>query len=228
MTDEGADTGDVLVLIAAYNEGTVVGEVVTELRSAFPRVLVVDDGSNDDTQQAAESAGAFVVRHMLNIGQGGALTTGLRVMESLPDVRWVVTFDADGQHRVEDALEMVAKARRERLDIVLGSRFNGGGSNASQAKLLLLRAATAYTRASTGLPVTDTHNGLRVLSADLARKIAIQDFGMGHATDILEYVAEHDVKWAEFPVTIRYTDYSKAKGQSMSNAVNILFDRWVR
>lgn len=228
MTDESTSTSDVLVLIAAYNEGTVIGEVVTELLSAFPRVLVVDDGSSDDTQQAAESAGAFVVRHMLNIGQGGALTTGLRVMESLPDVRWVVTFDADGQHRVEDAMEMVAKARREGLDIVLGSRFNGGGSNAGWAKLLLLRAATAYTRASTGLSVTDTHNGLRVLSADLARRIAIQDLGMGHATDILDYVAEHDIKWAEFPVTIRYSDYSKAKGQPMSNAVNILFDRWVR
>lgn len=228
MSDNCADTSDVLVLIPAYNEQSIIGEVVTELRAAFPLVMVVDDGSKDGTQQAAQGAGAFVVRHALNIGQGGSLATGFRVVAQMPSVRWVVTFDADGQHRVEDALGMLDMARREGLDVVLGSRFNGGSSDAGWAKRSLLRAATAYTRMSTGLPVSDTHNGLRVLAAALAPKIAIKDFGMGHATDILEYIAGHDVNWGEYPVHIRYTDYSKAKGQSMSNAVNIVFDRWVR
>lgn len=219
---------DVLVIVPAYNEAGVIADVVADLRRTFPHVLVVDDGSTDETGTASRRAGARVARHLINLGQGGGLITGFRIAAQLPTFSWVVTFDADGQHAVSDAAAMVDHGREKQLDIVLGTRFGEGSSNASRGKRILLRLATWYTRLSTGLPVTDTHNGLRALTTDLAGRISIRDRGMGHASDILDYVATHDVKWEEIPVHIAYTEYSRAKGQSMTNAVNIVFDRWVR
>ena len=219
---------DVLVIVPAFEEATIISEVISNLRKTFSQVLVVDDGSSDDTSANAAAAGAHVARHLVNIGQGGALQTGFRVAGQLAHISWVVTFDADGQHRVEDATRMVDTGREENLDIVLGTRFDGGSSNASRSKRLILRLATFYTRITSGLAVTDTHNGLRAMTVDLARRVEIQDRGMGHASDILDYIASHNATWAEVPVRIEYTDYSKAKGQSMTNAVNIVFDRWLR
>ena len=219
---------DVLVVVPAFNEATAIGDVITDLRHQFPYVLVVDDGSTDDTTQVAEQAGAHIARHLVNIGQGGALETGFQVASRIPRFSWVITFDADGQHQVSDAARMVDTGREEGVDIVLGTRFGEGSSNASGFKRLLLKAATRYTRWTTGLAVTDTHNGLRAMTTDLARRIKIEDRGMGHASDILDFVAHNDVSWVEMPIHIEYTEYSKAKGQSMTNAVNILFDRWLR
>lgn len=223
-----ATFSDVVVVVPAHNEATVIAGVVSSLKESFPFVMVIDDGSTDKTAAEADKAGAFLVKHSLNIGQGGALSTGFRVVAQLPQFRWIVTFDADGQHRVQDAADMVDRARAADLDLVMGTRFGAGSTNAGLAKRAMLKAATAYTRLSTGLALTDTHNGLRVLTRDLAACIQISDLGMGHANDILDYVAHHEVRWEEFPVHIDYTPYSKSKGQSMSNAVNIVFDRWVR
>ena len=101
------DFSDVLVIVPAHNEATVIFDVVSGLRKTFTHVLVVDDGSGDGTAQIAESAGAEVAKHLLNLGQGGALLTGFRIASQLPRIKWVVTFDADGQHRVSDAAAMV-------------------------------------------------------------------------------------------------------------------------
>jgi orotate phosphoribosyltransferase-like protein len=139
-----------------------------------------------------------------------------------------VTFDADGQHQPDDAAAMVARAREGDVDVVLGTRFAGQPVEAGWAKRMLLKAAVVYTRAETKLPLTDTHNGLRVMSRDFASGLRIRERGMGHATEILEHVAESGARWVEVPVHIRYTEYSKAKGQPMINSVNILFDTLFR
>ncbi len=228
LGDSQPEYGDVLVIVPAFEEGAVISEVVANLLVTFPNVLVVDDGSGDDTGERAKSAGAHVARHLVNIGQGGALQTGFRVAGQLPQFSWVVTFDADGQHRVEDAARLVDRGREKNLDVVLGTRFGEGSSNATRSKRMLLHLATFYTRLSSGLAVTDTHNGLRAMTVDVARNMKIEDRGMGHASDILDYVSSRDVAWEEVPIHIEYTDYSKAKGQSMTNAINILFDRWLR
>ena len=231
QTEQAGDQSrysDVLVIIPAFNEATAIGAVVTDLRRQFPNILVIDDGSTDDTSQVAKEAGAHIARHLVNIGQGGALDTGFQVAARMPRFSWVVTFDADGQHRVSDAAAMVDAGREQGVDIVLGTRFGDGSSNASTLKRAVLRAGTRYTRWTTGLAVTDTHNGLRALTTDLARRIELEDRGMGHASDILDFIAHHDVSWIEVPIHIEYTDYSKSKGQSMTNAVKILFDRWLR
>ena len=111
--------------------------------------------------------------------------------------------------------EEVDAGREQGVDIVLGTRFGDGSSNASTLKRAVLRAGTRYTRWTTGLAVTDTHNGLRALTTDLARRIELEDRGMGHASDILDFIAHHDVSWIEVPIHIEYTDYSKAKKRNI-------------
>jgi polyprenyl-phospho-N-acetylgalactosaminyl synthase len=226
--DETDSNADVAVVIPAYNESTVIGEVVAGVRAKFPLVILVDDGSIDGTGQAARSAGARIVRHGVNLGQGAALRTGIAAAMRLPRVQWIVTFDADGQHQPEDAASLIERARQGDVDIVLGTRFGGQQVEAGPAKRMLLKAALVYTRAETKLPLTDTHNGLRAMSRGFAEGLTIRERGMGHATEILDHVSKSGARWVEVPVHIRYTDYSKAKGQPMINSVNIIFDSLFR
>ncbi|NWG71762.1 MAG: glycosyltransferase family 2 protein [Parvularculaceae bacterium] len=207
-------------VIPAFNEGSRIGEVAAAILP-HGSVVVVDDGSSDGTALAAHAAGAHVLRMPLNRGQGAALQTGLDYALK-EGATHIVTFDADGQHRLEDALRMVERLDRDDLDIVLGSRFLGAAENLSAVRRLVLKAGTIFTNVTTGLKLTDTHNGLRAIRRDAAMKIKLTQDRMAHASEILEIIAEKRLKWAEEPVTIVYTAYSLAKGQRLGNAVRIL------
>lgn len=210
------------IVIPMYNEAQVVGDVITELRKTFPYVVCVDDGSSDGSQEIAREAGAVVIQHPVNLGQGASLQTGISYALTDPEVDAIVTFDADGQHRVEDALAMVERIRSGEAEIVLGSRFLDGRTKLSTAKRIVLRTAAIQSRLATGLALTDAHNGLRVLSPKVARGIHLTQNRMAHASELVHQVAEMKPRWVEHPVEIIYTDYSKSKGQSLLNSVNIL------
>jgi len=207
-----------------YGEEAVVGEVVAGLREVFGHVVCVDDGSRDASAAVAAAAGARVVRHPVNLGQGAALRTGIEFALLDPDARHLVTFDADGQHRVADAVRMVELLRTGGYDVVLGSRFLGAAPGLPRGRRALLRAAAAATRLSTGIAVTDAHNGLRALSRRFAERLEITLPGMAHASEITAAVGRLAARWVEVPVTIDYTDYARAKGQRSINSVNIAFE----
>jgi glycosyltransferase involved in cell wall biosynthesis len=216
---------DVTVVVPAYNESQRVAAVVAGLRLHFGSVIVVDDGSTDDTADLARAAGARVVRHPGNLGQGAALQTGFAFALTDRSMRYVVTFDSDGQHRVEDALSLVATARETGVDVVLGSRFLRPGTTAvPKARRAVLRAGVAFTRATTRLAVTDTHNGLRVLNRRAVTAIDLTLPDMAHASQLLGLVARRGLTWTEAPVVIDYTDQTRRRGQSNVNALNIVFD----
>jgi glycosyltransferase involved in cell wall biosynthesis len=217
-------TTDVLVVVPAYNEALLVADVVRDLLTSFPHVLVVDDGSTDATASLAASSGAVVARHSVNLGQGAALKTGLTYAQRLPGVEYVITFDADGQHRVEDAVAMLRTCRDEGLDVVLGSRGLGSVVDQPARRRLLLRGALVLGKWSSGLALTDTHNGLRVLSIRAVRTIRLTQCRMAYASELEKQVGIHDLRWREAPVQVHYTDYSRRKGQGDLNAVNIVFD----
>jgi polyprenyl-phospho-N-acetylgalactosaminyl synthase len=212
------------VVVPMFNEGTVIGPVVEELLRTFPRVVCVDDGSRDQSAAIARAAGATVVTHPTNLGQGAALETGIRFALTLPGCQYVVTFDADGQHDVADAAAMVRHADEHGVQAVLGSRFLGAAEEVPLVRRMVLRAAVQFTRRTTGLPLTDAHNGLRVLRRDAASAVRLRLHGMSHASEILTVLARGGFSIAEHPVTIRYTDYSMSKGQKSWNALNIVFD----
>ena len=216
------------VVIPLFNEATVISHVVGELLPHFPHIVCVDDGSSDGSAVIAEAAGARVLRHPHNMGQGAALQTGLSYARTQLGCRYIVTFDADGQHRVADAVDMLARARRDNLGIVLGSRFLDDRTDPGVAKKVVLKVAAAVTNLATGMTLTDAHNGLRVLRIDAAHAVNLQQDRMAHASEIVAQLGRSGISWAEHPVHIRYTDYSRAKGQSLLNSINILVDLVIR
>jgi polyprenyl-phospho-N-acetylgalactosaminyl synthase len=224
MPGQHVPHADVTVVVPALDEEAGVATVVSGLRSEFGRVVVVDDGSTDRTADLARAAGAHVVRHPSNLGQGAALQTGFAYALTDPGMRHVITFDSDGQHRVEDALSLLAVARDTGVDVVLGSRFLAPDSEVPAARRAVLRAGIAFTLATTRLQVTDTHNGLRVLSRNALRKVRLTHDRMAYATELEVAISKHELSWAEVPTTVVYTEYSRARGQTNSNAINILFD----
>ncbi len=219
---------DTWVVIPVYNEAEVVATVVEAVRQAFPHVVCVDDASTDASAEAAARAGATVVRHPVNLGQGAALQTGLRYALTDPSMRYAVTFDADGQHRVVDAAAMVARLRAGEADVVIGSRFLDSRTRMSPVKRAVLRAGVAYSNATTGVRMTDAHNGLRAMTREVAGGLRITQNRMAHASEIVEQIGARGWRWAEHPVEILYTHYSRRKGQSVWNSVNILTDLFFR
>ena len=222
--DHSEDLDDTWLVVPLYNEAQVVREVIEDARRTFPHIVVVDDGSRDDSAAQAEAAGAVVVRHPINLGQGAALQTGIRYVLERTDARYLITFDADGQHSVADAVAMVAAARKENLAIVLGSRFLKGPSPVGWLKRLVLATAAVVASRTTGMHLTDAHNGLRLLRRDAAEQLNLRQNRMAHASEIIRQLGATGLPWREFPVHIAYTEYSKAKGQSLLNSVNILVD----
>lgn len=215
---------DTCVIVPVFNEQSTVAKTVADLLERFDLVLCVDDGSTDCSADLARAAGATVVRHPFNLGQGAALQTGFDFVLRHTRAAWVVTFDADGQHLVEDAVRMLERGRRENLDVVLASRFTGSTDDMPRSREMVLRAAVTFTRLTAGLVVTDTHNGLRVLSREAVKKIKLEQPRMAYASELLNAIVPLGLAYAEEPVTVRYTAYSMGKGQRNSNAMNILFD----
>lgn len=223
----GETAAGVWIVCPAYREEAVVGQVVSELRGAWPHVVVVDDGSPDHTAERARAAGARVVRHPINRGQGAALQTGIRyALEQGAQV--VVTFDSDGQHDPADLPALIAPIIKGEAEVVLGSRFLGAAEGISRRRWLLLKLAVLFTRVASGLPVTDTHNGLRAFSRRAARRLDLLQDGMAHASELLDQVARSGLPIEEVPVHIRYTEYSRGKGQRSLGAFKVLIDYLLR
>jgi len=216
------------VVIPLYNEATVIAGVISELRTSFEHVVCVDDGSSDGSAEIAAAAGATIVRHPVNLGQGAALQTGIDFALEHPSCDYIVTFDADGQHRVEDAAGMVAMARERDVAIVFGSRFLDDRTDPGFLKRVILKTVVWVSNMTTSIRLTDAHNGLRVIRRDAAERVSLHQDRMAHATEIVLQLARTKLPWAEYPVQLLYTDYSKAKGQSVLNSVNILVDLIVR
>ncbi|HET7836855.1 MAG TPA: glycosyltransferase family 2 protein [Variovorax sp.] len=212
----------VFVVIPALNEAEVVGDVIEQVRRECPNVVLVNDGSTDDTAARARLAGAKVISHAINLGQGAALQTGITYALRL-GASHIVTFDADGQHDPRQIATLI-QSLGPGFDVALGSRFKGTTIDMPLKRRIVLRTACWVNYALTGLQLSDAHNGLRAFTRSAAQRLSLRQAGMAHATEIVAQVARHRMKYVEVPVTIRYTAYSLAKGQKLSNSVNILID----
>ncbi len=201
------------IVIPAYNEASVIRRVVVDVKQKYPSVVVVDDRSKDSTASEAEAGGAKVLQHIINRGQGAALKTGIvYALRQGADI--IVTFDADGQHRVEDIAAMVAPIEQGVVEVTLGSRFLNSSSNVPPLRKLILQVGIVFTRFFSRINVTDTHNGFRAFSRLAAEKIRIVQDRMAHASEILDEITRHQLRYQEIPVTITYSYYSRGKGQS--------------
>lgn len=224
---KGSVSSEVAIIIPVYNEGKVIRKVIASVLKQYKYVVCINDGSEDNSLQEIQATRAHYIDHPINMGQGAALQTGIEYARELP-VKYFCTFDADGQHRLEDVAAMLEEIKKTKSDIVLGSRFRGRAINIPYSKMVMLKLAIWFTNRTTGLGLTDTHNGLRVFNRKVAEEMQITLPDMTHASEILEIVAVKKYRYREIPVTIEYTDYSRGKGQSMINAINIGFDTLLR
>jgi len=221
----------IFVVVPAYNEAEAIGGVLEELRRTAATIVVVDDCSTDATAAIARAAGATVLRHAVNRGQGASLQTGIRYALTR-GAKIVVTFDSDGQHDAADLAALVAPIRAGRAEVVLGSRFLEPRSAIPPARRLLLKLAVVFTRITSGMRVTDAHNGLRALSRRAAASIDIKLDRMAHASELMDQIRRSRLSYAEVAVSVRYTPYARRKGQRGVHALRVAFDylvgRWVR
>lgn len=223
MNRKTNDTKKIFVIVPTYNENNVLGEVVAQLVNNDYTVVVVDDGSITAPSEQVKNLPVHLLTHQQNLGQGAALETGTNYAVQ-QGADYIVHFDADGQHNSGDIPALMNPLTTNKADIVFGSRFLTNKSNISFGKRLLLQLARYINFLFTGILLTDAHNGLRALTAAAAEKIHLTENRMAHASEILFLVKKHGLRFTEIPVTIKYTAYSKKKGQSAWNSIRIFFD----
>lgn len=211
---------EVWVVVPAFNEGRRLADTLANLLTVAQTVVVVDDGSADDTYQVALEHPVWALRHVVNLGQGAALQTGI-TFALRKGAEYVATFDADGQHDPRDLLRMLCELEQSAAHYALGSRFQGRAEGIPPARRAMLKAAVWFTRAMSGIAISDTHNGIRLMTRRGAEQIHITMNRMEHASELLDQVARSGLRFVEVPVTIRYTDASLAKGQKTSAAVRL-------
>lgn len=215
----------VVAIVPAYKEEGRIGAVVKSLAARVDRVIVVDDGSGDGTAHEAALAGADVLTHGLNRGQGAALATGVAAaLASGADI--VVHIDADGQHNPDDIAQLVAPIKSGTADVVFGSRFLGVVAEGMPvSRFALLWAARQFSALVLGIPrsFTDPQSGLRAMSAAAAQDINFMQDRMAHCSEILRLVSRSKWRSVEVPVHVRYTKDTIAKGQKASDALKIVW-----
>lgn len=219
------------VVIAAFNESTRIASVLDGVLGMVGDVVVVDDGSADETIAQVLTRPVWLLAHPTNLGQGAALQTGIDFALSR-GAGYIITFDADGQHRPHDIPALLSALSAHRADFALGSRFLGSVTSMPRSRRLMLRLAVLFARIVSGVKLTDAHNGLRAMTRDGARRIRIRFNRMEHASEIIDQIARSGLKYVEVPVQIRYTADTLAKGQRTSAAIGlgirILFQRLLR
>ncbi len=214
----------VFVVIPAFNEERVIRDVLLKLLPFHYNIVVVDDGSMTKLDSLLKNMPVYLLCHPVNLGQGGALQTGID-FALRNKAEYIVTFDADGQHEAAEIEKLLIPLQEDKADIVSGSRFLGTESkNVPAGRKFLLRSARYFNFLFTGLLLSDAHNGLRAMTAKAARKIRLRQNGMAHATEILSEIRKNKLRYAEVPVTIHYTAYSQKKGQSAWSGFRIFFD----
>lgn len=212
-----------IVVIAAYNEEKKVTSVVDEVSKYVDLVIVVDDGSKDKTADVIKNKKAVVLKHCINLGQGAALQTGFDYAKKFnPDV--VVTYDADGQFEAKEISKIIKPVLDKKVEVVLGSRFLGKTVNMSPLRKYILKLGILFTWIFSEIKLTDTHNGFRALSNKALNLIEINQNRMAHASEIIDNIVRKNLSYIEVPVTVKYDDYSKQKGQSNFNSIKILLE----
>lgn len=221
----------IAIVIPIYNEGAVVKDVIENLKIKRPNdiIIAVNDGSFDDSLDVLLSTkGIYVLSHDINLGQGAALQTGIAMARKLV-CEYVVTFDSDGQHSADDIQPFFEEIESKNLDIVMGSRFlEGSTSNVSTFKKYFLKLSTIFTYIVSGIKLSDSHNGFRIINIKNNPTFELRHNGMSHASEIVDLVKILKMKYAEKPCKIIYSDYSMAKGQSIWNSINIVLEIFIQ
>jgi polyprenyl-phospho-N-acetylgalactosaminyl synthase len=215
---------NVCVLIPVYNESKKISGVVTQLKNHFNNIIVVNDGSTDSTLEIIKHLDVIVINHALNLGQGAAISSGLKFIKELKNISAVITFDADGQHSVNDAVSFANEIIDCKEDVIFGSRFLEHKMNIPKLKRFVLSLVTFATNKLTKMNLTDSHNGLKAYKKSSLKDIDITIDGFAFESEIINIVSRKKMSYKEMPTNTLYTEYSKNKGQKLRNGIVILED----
>lgn len=216
---------NIFIIVPAYNEAQVIEETVNSLKKYFNNILVINDGSTDNTLNVLKNLDIKIINHPLNIGVGGAFQTGFKyILENHENCIGAITFDADGQHNVKDAIQIANELISSKYEIIFGSRFLGHELKIPSNKRFILRLVTAITSFFTGIKLTDAHNGLKGFKTSAIYKIKIKLDGYAYESELIRQVAEKSISYKELPTDIEYSEYSLKKGQNISNGFIIIED----
>jgi glycosyltransferase involved in cell wall biosynthesis len=222
------DNSSVCIIVPIYNEEQVVRSIIQSLAAENFTTVIVDDGSSDNSLQLISDLPVIILKHSTNFGQGAALQTGFEFARKNPNLEIFVTFDSDGQHQIKDIEKIISPLKNNKADIVFGTRFQDDKTKMPVLKRIILKLAIKYTSLSTGVPLTDAHNGFRAMNRKSLNEMKLNLNGMAHASEIVAIAHKSNLRIAETPVEILYTKYSKSKGQSILNSINILSDLFLR
>jgi len=193
----------IVIGIPAYNEEKNIASLLIKLKKISQDIIVCNDGSNDLTGKIAKELGATVIEHEKNLGYGSAIKSiFLKAHEINADI--LVTFDADGQHRIEDINVILEPIKNNIADIVIGSRFLNNNQEIPKYREIGIKAITKLTNVTGGTKITDSQSGFRAYSKKILDKIIPQESGMGISTEILIKAQKADFKITEVPITILY------------------------
>ena len=216
-----------LVVIPAYNEAPVIKDVIENAQKVFKTskdckidIVLINDGSSDETSNNAKKTGVKVIDHVLNSGAGGATLTGLSYARQ-NNYDTVATMDADGQHSPNDVLNGIKYLAKNKQDLVIGSRLiNSDGM--SKTKVLGNKGLSFITKMLFGVNVTDSQSGLRVYSKNAIENLDWKSTGYEFCSEMIWRANQANMKISEYPIEAIYTDYSISKGQNNWNAINIV------
>jgi len=216
------------IIIPVFNEEKVIRKTISELKKYFNNIIVINDGSTDSTNIELDKLKIITINHPINLGQGASIKTGIEFVLNYTNAEAVITFDADGQHSVEDAKIFAKKIFETEKKIIFGSRFLKNENNIPFLKKIILKIAIYLTNLLFRVKLTDTHNGLKAFKIEALREIEINIEGYAFETEIIIDVSKKNISYMELPTNIIYTEYSKAKGQSVLNSIRIFEDIMIR
>ncbi|MBN2368570.1 glycosyltransferase family 2 protein [Candidatus Woesearchaeota archaeon] len=222
----------VFIVIPAYNEAGKIRRVLLKLKkNSYKNIIVVDDGSKDCTAKIAEESGAYVLKHVINRGQGAALKTGIDyALEKKADI--IVTFDADDQFMVKEIKDIICPVAKGEVDIALGSRFLGKAVNIPFLKKMVLKLGIFVVFLLYGINITDSQGGFRAMSRKASQRINLTADRMEHAAEFFSEIMRNKLKYREVPITVRYDTYALKKGQNWSDSfglgMKMLFNKYMR
>ena len=211
----------VIIGIPAFNEEKNIGAIVAKLKMKYEHVIVCDDGSLDMTQAIASSLGAIVVKHSTNLGYGAAIRTIFNEAKKV-DGDVLVTFDADGQHKISEIDSVLKPISENKADVVIGSRFLGSTKDLPKYRKIGIKAITGLTNTLTGGNITDAQSGFRAYSKKVLNEISPTESGMGISTEILIKSSKKQMRISEIPITISY-DGNTHSQEPISHGTSVIF-----
>ena len=212
----------VTIGIPAFNEEKNIAKMIVKLKKIYEEIIVCNDGSTDLTGEIAENLGAIVINHKQNLGYGAGIKSILKKSKEI-DTDILVTFDADGQHKVEDVKKVIEPIKNGDADLVIGSRFlSKTKEKIPEYRKIGINIITKVTNAGLKKKITDSQSGFRAYSKDLISKLDISDMGMGISTEILIKTNSLGFRIAEIPITILYEGKTSTQNP-ISHGTSVLF-----